>query len=243
VEPTDDSKVPWLKGRLDRATESGKKALLKDLGTDNLDEIKAALEIKRQSEEAKKTLEQKAAEAAAEIERYKAELATYKAATAAQATETLSKLPADRRAAIASLAGDDPAKQLDAYRVLYPTWIAADNQAAAQAAAAQAAAQAQAAAVAAAVAAAPPPAPAAPAAPAAPVPPPAPVAAPPAVLPPAASTAPAPSAPAPASTQVASYLATYEHLKQVNPVKAAVYLTKWGAQISAERNTSNQARG
>ena len=63
------------------------------------------------------------------------------------------------------------------------------------------------------------------------------------MLPPAASTAPAPSAPAPAASQVANYFGTYTHLQQINPVKAAAYLAKWGAQIAAERNATNQARG
>lgn len=110
--PTPAAQTPadpnWLPARLERE----RRALLKELGVEDVTTTKAALEELKRRQDAEKT----------ETERLRAELETYKAQAAkaaeyqstlkAKAENELKSLTDEQREAILALTGDDPAKQL-----------------------------------------------------------------------------------------------------------------------------------
>lgn len=117
-----------LKARLDRAKESAGKeatdALLKQLGVSSLDDVKAAVEAKRQQEEAQKSLEERLASEQAEREKQSQELQRYRETVSLRAQHELDSLTDEQRDAVKAIAGDDAAQQLATITALRPTWAA-----------------------------------------------------------------------------------------------------------------------
>lgn len=113
-----DEKPSWLDARLERE----RKAVLKELGLDSLEDAKKAVAAARADEEAKKSTAQKAAELEASLKSTKAEKDQLAEALSIYAKSQLSALTEAQRSAVAAVAGDDPAKQLKTIEALRPTW-------------------------------------------------------------------------------------------------------------------------
>ena len=96
-----DGEPNWLPARLERE----RKAVLKALGVENVDDAKAAL-----------------AELDAALKATKAENEALSTALAAHVKGALEPLTDAQRAAVLALAPDDPAAQLRALEALRPTW-------------------------------------------------------------------------------------------------------------------------
>jgi hypothetical protein len=111
-----------LKARLDSAKATGQKELLTSLGAQSPDEIKAALEMYRTAEAAKKTEADKLA--AEMLARQTAEQQTgkYKTALEAYKAQELSKLTPEQLNAVNLIAGDDLAIWVNTLAALRPTW-------------------------------------------------------------------------------------------------------------------------
>lgn len=104
----------WLPARLERE----RKAMLRDLGVEDVKDAKAALEELRKRQDAEKSENERLR---AENERYRAEAAKaaeYHAALKLKAETELKSLTDDQREAVLSLTGDDPAKTLTAIEKL-----------------------------------------------------------------------------------------------------------------------------
>ncbi len=218
--PAPDREPNWLNDRIAKAKKSAEASLLKELGVESLDDAKKAIEALRAQEEAKKSVEQKAAEYENALKAERERIAKLTDALKAHASAQLASLTEEQRAAVAAIAGDDPAQQLKTIEALRPTWKSGAAPATAPATAPVAA---------------PPAAPSAPAddpiairarpglflaAPATPAPPP-------------ADTAPAPNAPKDAqSVSPADPKAVYLELKKTNPVIAARYALQHGIHDS-----------
>ncbi len=108
----DDQNPPWLKGRLDRERDTVTRQLLAELGVTDAKDAKASIDALKKLQEAQKTEEQRLREQAARVQPLESEVASLKAAVAAQAAETLAALTDAQRAAVRDIAGDDPAAQL-----------------------------------------------------------------------------------------------------------------------------------
>lgn len=123
--PAEPEKEPhWLPDRLRRSEEAARKAILKELGVENPKDAKAALDAYKADQEAKKSELQRAQERAAALEAAAAERDQYRSAVEAQAAADLATLTPEQRAAVESLAGDNPLKVSNAIRALRPTWAA-----------------------------------------------------------------------------------------------------------------------
>jgi len=117
-----------LKSRIDRAAKSAQSDMLKSLGVENVDDIKAAIAAKREQEEAQKTLEERLASERQQREAREAELAIYRETVSQQAQQALDGLSDEQRAAVTAIAGDDSAKQLSTLAALRPTWATARDE-------------------------------------------------------------------------------------------------------------------
>jgi hypothetical protein len=111
-----------LKERLERERSAAQAALLKDLGVASTDELKAAVEAARAAAESRKTEAEKQAALIAERDGLVKRVQSFGEALTAHANATLSALSDSQKAAVVSLAGDDPAAQLKAISALRPTW-------------------------------------------------------------------------------------------------------------------------
>ncbi len=118
-EPAEGQWPPWMARRLERERTN----LLRDLGVEKTDDARAAIAAHRAKIEADKTELQRLTEERDRLLVSTSELATYRAAVAAQATSELATLTPERRAVVMQLAGENPAKQLEALTALRPTWI------------------------------------------------------------------------------------------------------------------------
>ncbi len=217
-----DNDPPWLAKRLERAEKSGekkaadaaKKAILAELGIEDSDAVKKLLADEKKRADEKKSLEQRLAERDSAEAKRQAELSEYREATKVLAGEQLAALSEEQKTAVLALAGDDPAKQIKTIAALRPTWKSAAPSAVIddgkRGAAPSATSQQQT---------APPPT---------------------TPFPKPADTAPPAGAPPPAgSTVTSNHLATYEHLRKVAPISAALYFAKFGPVIVEAR----KARG
>lgn len=120
-----ETEPTWLKSRLEQAKTAAQKDLLKSLGLEKPDDIKAALAKLKTLEDEKLTEQEKTTRRLAELEP-KANRASQLEATVKQYAEReLSGLSELQRAAVASLAGDDHARVLSAIETLKPTWASA----------------------------------------------------------------------------------------------------------------------
>lgn len=112
----------WLAPRLEQAQSSARKALLKELGVENLDDAKAVFADVNARKEATKTAEQKAVEATTKLTQAEKEAKEYKEIVRSHATTRLASLSEEQRKAVEAVAGDDPATQLRTIEALSPTW-------------------------------------------------------------------------------------------------------------------------
>jgi len=112
----------WLKGRLEQAERGAKAALLKELGTSDAAEIKAALADLQSRRDAQKSAEQKAAELGTKLGSVEAEKAALHEALRDYADVQLSSLTELQKAAVLATAGESPSKQLATIKALMPTW-------------------------------------------------------------------------------------------------------------------------
>lgn len=116
-----DGEPDWVGPRLER--ERAK--FLKDLGVDSLETAKAAIAANKAKEEAEKTTAQKAAELESSLKATKAEKDAMASALGTYAKGQMATLTEAQRNAVAAVAGDDPAKQLQTIEALKPTWASA----------------------------------------------------------------------------------------------------------------------
>lgn len=114
----------WFKPRIAQATKSGQESVFKALGVKDEAEAKALLERARAAEEATKTELQRAQDRAKGLEATAARVVDLEKTVKARADVELAALTEPQRAAVASLAGDDPARTLTAIDALKPTWVA-----------------------------------------------------------------------------------------------------------------------
>jgi len=112
----------WLKGRLDQAKKSGQKELLKSLGVEKPEDVKAALDRLKVLDEEKLTTEQKTAAKLAELEPKASRAAALEATVKGYADRELAGLSELQRAAVTNLAGEDPERVLKTIESLRPTW-------------------------------------------------------------------------------------------------------------------------
>lgn len=130
AQPADPNAPPpqepnWLKPRLGQAENAGRKSVFAALNVKDEAEAKALVEKARQTEEAQKTELQKAQDRNKELEA-RAARATVLEDTVKRRVETeLAGLTDAQKAAVAAVAGDDPARTLATIDALKPTWIAA----------------------------------------------------------------------------------------------------------------------
>jgi hypothetical protein len=117
AEPSDPS---WLAGRIEQA----KRSLLREMGVERPDDVKAALAELRKRQDSEKS----------ETERMRGELESFKNAAsravaleqvlAARAKSELDALTVEQRDAVHRIAGEDAASQINAIDALKPTWAA-----------------------------------------------------------------------------------------------------------------------
>jgi hypothetical protein len=116
-----NEKPTWLDARLERE----RRAVLKELGIENLEDGKKAIGEAQAKREAEKTATQKAAELGESLKTTKAEKEEMAAALGTYAKAQMKGLSDEQRAAVTAIAGDDAAKQLKAIEALAPTWKSA----------------------------------------------------------------------------------------------------------------------
>jgi hypothetical protein len=120
-----EAEPPWLKGRLEQARTSAQKDFLKSIGVDKPEDVTAALAKLKTLEYEKLSEAEKTTRRLAELEPRANRAGELEATVKAYADRELSGLSDLQRAAVASLAGEDPAKVLRAIESLKPTWAAA----------------------------------------------------------------------------------------------------------------------
>ncbi len=120
--PQDGVQEPtWFKPRLEQA----KRALLTTLGVKDEAEAKALIDRSKAIDDANKTELQKAKELADSLKAKADKADAYELTIKSRVEVELATLTEPQRAAVAKLAGDDPAKTLSAIDTLKPTWAAA----------------------------------------------------------------------------------------------------------------------
>lgn len=117
---------------LNERLERERRKLLKDLGVENVDDVKTALAELKAKREAAKTEGEKTAEKLAELAREKARADSLHETVAKRAAAEMKSLSDEQRAAVVEIAGDDVAAQLRAITALTPTWAAKPAAAQAQ---------------------------------------------------------------------------------------------------------------
>lgn len=113
-----DEQPSWLAPRLARERAQATAQALKDAGFDSPEDAKAAGEERKAEREAKKSVTQRNVE-------LEATLKANNEAMSAYARGQLATLNDVQRAAVAAVAGDDPAKQLLTIEALKPSWAGA----------------------------------------------------------------------------------------------------------------------
>lgn len=125
--PSQDNQEPaWLKPRLEQAERSAERKVLESLGVNDLASASKAIAAAKAAEEANKTAEQKAAELATSLKASQSEAERLAAVTREHAARMLGVLTPEQQKAVKDVAGEDPAKQLQAITALGPTWAAAE---------------------------------------------------------------------------------------------------------------------
>lgn len=129
---TDPADPTWLKPRLERERLAG----LRAAGFASEAEAKAAGDALKAKADADKTADQRAREATEALAAEKARVASLSGTMTEYAARMMVGLTPEQTAAVQSIAGDDPQKQVAAITALAPTWAKAQSDAAAAAAAA-----------------------------------------------------------------------------------------------------------
>lgn len=111
-----------LAARLASAKATGQKELLTQVGAQSPDEIKAALELYRTSEAAKKTEAEKLAAETLARQTAEHQAQTYRTALDGYKAQESAKLTDEQRAAVDAIAGDDPAQWVKTLTAIRPTW-------------------------------------------------------------------------------------------------------------------------
>lgn len=109
----EDKEQIWLKERLDRARETERRSILKELGVEDVKNAKEALSALKQLRDAQKTEEERLRAQVAELQSAVVERDAYKSKVEAQAKAAIAQLSEQHQAIVAELAGDSPAKQLE----------------------------------------------------------------------------------------------------------------------------------
>lgn len=117
---SDSEKPHWLDARLERE----RKAVLRDLGVDDVEAAKAALAELAAKREGEKSAAQRAAELDAALKAERESAGAMRDALTAFASGAMSALTEAQRAAVTAVAGDDPAKQVRTIEAMRPTWAA-----------------------------------------------------------------------------------------------------------------------
>lgn len=122
--PAPDQEPGWLKGRLEREQETTRKAILTELGVPDVKDGKAAIAELKKRQDAEKTDLEKKDGRIKELEPQAARAVELEKTVKARADVEFAALTDEQKAAVKSLAGDDPAKVLTAIDTLKPTWKA-----------------------------------------------------------------------------------------------------------------------
>lgn len=115
----------WFSSRIERAKKAGETEALKRLGVENWDQAQAAIEKARAEEEAKKSAEQRALEAATQAKTFQSTAERQASLLKEQASRMMMALSEDQAKAVTEFAGDDPELQLRAIHHFGPTWAKA----------------------------------------------------------------------------------------------------------------------
>lgn len=128
---TDPTEPAWLKGRLDRERDAGRKEALRDIGVEDPKNAKDAIaELKKRREADLSEQERLRAENA--VLATKASRAdVLEQVVAVKAAAEMKALSDEQRAAVSSIAGEDSGAQLKTIEALRPTWAARPAAAAA----------------------------------------------------------------------------------------------------------------
>lgn len=117
--PPDPDKDPqWIGARLERERQK----VLKDLGIEDVEDGKKAIDDLKKRRDADKTYAQKATELEGKLKTTSAEKAEMAEALGAYAKTQLAALTPAQQKAVTDIAGEDAAKQLKAIAALTPTW-------------------------------------------------------------------------------------------------------------------------
>jgi len=117
-----EEKPAWLDERLARARDAAKKEAWKELGFESPEDAKKAGEERVAAREVKKTESQKRADAETALAAEQAKTKQMAEALSVLAKGQMAALNDVQKAAVAGIAGDDPAKQINAIEALRPTW-------------------------------------------------------------------------------------------------------------------------
>jgi len=112
----------WLNTRLERERAKERTKLLKEIGVSDPAAAAKLVADETARVAAARTLEQRAIDAEQARDAEKARVATLSGTVSAIATERMTGLTEQQRAAVAAIAGDDAAAQLKAIAALAPTW-------------------------------------------------------------------------------------------------------------------------
>lgn len=116
---TEDNREPhWLAARLERE----RRTMLRDMGVDNPDDVKAALADLKKRREAEMTEAELLKSRVAELEKSSSDRDELHATVTDLASAKLAALSEAQRNAVLKIAGDSARKQLDAITVLSATW-------------------------------------------------------------------------------------------------------------------------
>lgn len=108
--------------RLQREREAGTKSLLDQLGVNDPAVLKSLIDEHKAREEAKKSIEEKAATTAAQLEAERQDKARLLSVVKERVDVEFGLLSEAQKSAVIKLAGDDPEKRLRAIDALWPTW-------------------------------------------------------------------------------------------------------------------------
>lgn len=122
----------WLNGRIAQAKKSAESDLFKKLGVKDEAELASRLGDAKKLEDEKKSDLEKRDGKIKELEPKAARAEQLEKTVAARAERELADLTEEQRAAVKSLAGEDPAKVLETIDALKPTWKAQASAAGAQ---------------------------------------------------------------------------------------------------------------
>lgn len=116
----DDVSMP--KAAFEARLEQAQRSVLKALGIESIDAAKAALATAKAAEDAKKSDAQKLAEYEGQLTSKSASVDALTKTVAAFAQSQMASLTDGQKAAVMSIAGDDPSKQLSTLEAMKPTW-------------------------------------------------------------------------------------------------------------------------